>query len=165
LKSLFFAHLARPAVSPSLPLLEQPQLVKSPLLLCLLHRGAGLLRKRKERRKESQKQKRMRTALYTLAATASVAGLASAARQSFFFGGDGSPFLNNLGNNDVPGQIPLGDSPDEPHTPASPPVSAADRSAHWRPQVHFSAPDNWLNDPNGLFVDSKGVWHLYYQCK
>lgn len=23
----------------------------------------------------------------------------------------------------------------------------------------------FMNDPNGLFKDSKGVWHLYYQCK
>ena len=39
------------------------------------------------------------------------------------------------------------------------------RRDHWRPQIHFSPPKNWLNDPNGLFRDSKGVWHLYYQCK
>lgn len=39
------------------------------------------------------------------------------------------------------------------------------RRDHWRPQVHFSPPKNWLNDPNGLFRDSKGTWHLYYQCK
>ncbi|KAF6798096.1 hypothetical protein CSOJ01_12841 [Colletotrichum sojae] len=38
-----------------------------------------------------------------------------------------------------------------------------DRSARWRPQVHFSPPANWLNDPNGLFVDTDGVWHMYYQ--
>ncbi|GKT43300.1 invertase [Colletotrichum spaethianum] len=40
---------------------------------------------------------------------------------------------------------------------------AADRSGRWRPQIHFSPPADWLNDPNGLFVDSKGVWHMYYQ--
>lgn len=22
-----------------------------------------------------------------------------------------------------------------------------------------------MNDPNGMFVDSDGVWHLYYQCE
>jgi hypothetical protein len=33
----------------------------------------------------------------------------------------------------------------------------------WRPQVHFSPPQNFLNDPNGMFVDSNGTWHLYYQ--
>ena len=31
-----------------------------------------------------------------------------------------------------------------------------------RPQFHFSAPANWINDPNGL-IHYKGVWHLYYQ--
>ncbi|ROW04764.1 hypothetical protein VMCG_04731 [Cytospora schulzeri] len=32
-----------------------------------------------------------------------------------------------------------------------------------RPQVHFSPPQHFLNDPNGLFVDANGTWHLYYQ--
>ncbi|KAF9873503.1 hypothetical protein CkaCkLH20_08962 [Colletotrichum karsti] len=42
-------------------------------------------------------------------------------------------------------------------------MASADRSARWRPQIHFSPPANWLNDPNGLFIDSDGVWHMYYQ--
>jgi levanase/fructan beta-fructosidase len=32
----------------------------------------------------------------------------------------------------------------------------------WRPQYHFSPPQNWTNDPNGLiYLD--GQYHLYYQ--
>lgn len=32
-----------------------------------------------------------------------------------------------------------------------------------RPQVHFSPPQFFMNDPNGMFVDANGTWHLYYQ--
>ncbi|KAL8369644.1 hypothetical protein RB595_000129 [Gaeumannomyces hyphopodioides] len=32
-----------------------------------------------------------------------------------------------------------------------------------RPQVHFSAPQNFMNDPNGMFLDGQGLWHAYYQ--
>src|ERR1700712_5474863 len=40
-----------------------------------------------------------------------------------------------------------------------------DYRGQWRPQVHFSPPSNFLNDPNGCFLDADGIWHLYYQCK
>ncbi|KAF5355439.1 hypothetical protein D9758_006421 [Tetrapyrgos nigripes] len=32
-----------------------------------------------------------------------------------------------------------------------------------RPQVHFSPPQGFMNDPNGCFLDTNGTWHLYYQ--
>ena len=38
-------------------------------------------------------------------------------------------------------------------------------SGDLRPQIHFSPPTNFMNDPNGMFIDSEGTWHLYYQRK
>jgi fructan beta-fructosidase len=32
----------------------------------------------------------------------------------------------------------------------------------FRPELHFTAKDTWLNDPNGL-VHHDGMWHLYFQ--
>ncbi|KAE9400398.1 Arabinanase/levansucrase/invertase [Gymnopus androsaceus JB14] len=40
---------------------------------------------------------------------------------------------------------------------------AANYSLPWRPQVHFTPPENWMNDPNGLYRDANGLWHMYYQ--
>ena len=36
-------------------------------------------------------------------------------------------------------------------------------TGHYRPQVHYSAPQGFMNDPNGLFIDSTGTYHMYYQ--
>ena len=32
----------------------------------------------------------------------------------------------------------------------------------YRPQIHFSPKEKWMNDPNGM-VYYKGVYHLFYQ--
>ncbi|KAJ9648810.1 Invertase [Coniosporium tulheliwenetii] len=32
-----------------------------------------------------------------------------------------------------------------------------------RPQVHYSPPQGFMNDPNGMFIDVDGLYHLYYQ--
>ncbi|KAM3068691.1 Invertase [Clarireedia jacksonii] len=38
-----------------------------------------------------------------------------------------------------------------------------DYSGALRPQIHYSPPQNFMNDPNGLFRDADGLWHIYYQ--
>lgn len=40
---------------------------------------------------------------------------------------------------------------------------AGDYSGPLRPQIHFSAPQGFINDPNGMFIDENKTWHLYYQ--
>lgn len=40
----------------------------------------------------------------------------------------------------------------------------ADYSGPLRPQLHFSPEEGFMNDPNGMFLDDDGTWHLYYQC-
>ncbi|KZZ98777.1 invertase precursor [Moelleriella libera RCEF 2490] len=51
-------------------------------------------------------------------------------------------------------------------TQADPPFGtpvAGDYGGRFRPQVHFSAPKQFMSDPNGLFRDENDTWHLYYQ--
>lgn len=43
-------------------------------------------------------------------------------------------------------------------------LAEVDYDGPLRPQLHYSPPDGFMNDPNGMFLDDKGVWHLYYQC-
>ncbi|KAI0906079.1 glycosyl hydrolase [Ustulina deusta] len=46
--------------------------------------------------------------------------------------------------------------------PTQTPISG-DYTGLLRPQIHFSPPQGFMNDPNGMFVDADGTWHLYYQ--
>ena len=52
----------------------------------------------------------------------------------------------------------------EPTVPTGIPI-AGNYTGPLRPQIHFSPPVNFMNDPNGMFVDADGVYHLYYQCR
>lgn len=47
--------------------------------------------------------------------------------------------------------------------PTGTPVEG-DYTGALRPQVHFSPPKYFMNDPNGMFLDGNGTYHLYYQC-
>lgn len=38
-----------------------------------------------------------------------------------------------------------------------------DYGGQYRPQIHYSPPKHFMNDPNGMFRDKNGTWHLYYQ--
>lgn len=50
----------------------------------------------------------------------------------------------------------------EPSVPTGTPI-AANYTGEYRPQVHYSPPKGFMNDPNGMFRDADRLWHLYYQ--
>lgn len=52
--------------------------------------------------------------------------------------------------------------PDTPDTPDEDAAVQDNYSQAYRPQIHFSPAQNWINDPNGMVYDN-GVWHLFYQ--
>jgi beta-fructofuranosidase len=49
----------------------------------------------------------------------------------------------------------------EPTVPTGTPI-AGNYTGALRPQIHYSPPTNFMNDPNGMFY-LDGTWHLYYQ--
>ncbi|KAL8905536.1 MAG: hypothetical protein Q9171_006632 [Xanthocarpia ochracea] len=50
----------------------------------------------------------------------------------------------------------------EPSVPTGRPIPG-DYTGALRPQIHYSPPRGFMNDPNGMFLDPEGVYHLYYQ--
>ncbi|GAN54116.1 glycosyl hydrolase family 32 domain-containing protein [Tanticharoenia sakaeratensis NBRC 103193] len=47
-------------------------------------------------------------------------------------------------------------------TAARPAFAASQDTPEFRPQYHFTPPQHWMNDPNGLLYD-KGSFNLFYQ--
>lgn len=48
------------------------------------------------------------------------------------------------------------------NVPTGTPI-VGDYNGAYRPQLHYSPPQHFMNDPNGMFRGADGVWHLYYQ--
>ncbi|KAG5992647.1 hypothetical protein E4U52_002639 [Claviceps spartinae] len=44
-------------------------------------------------------------------------------------------------------------------------AKVGDYTGPLRPQIHYSPPKGFMNDPNGMFRDDNGIWHYYYQYK
>ena len=42
-------------------------------------------------------------------------------------------------------------------------MSAQQHGEILKPGFHITAPDGWMNDPNGMFQSQQGVYHIFYQ--
>ncbi|EIW62931.1 uncharacterized protein TRAVEDRAFT_141481 [Trametes versicolor FP-101664 SS1] len=56
----------------------------------------------------------------------------------------------------------MAQDPTVPAVPTGTPIPG-DYNGPYRPQVHFTPPQHFMNDPNGMFLDANGTYHLYYQ--
>lgn len=64
---------------------------------------------------------------------------------------------------DSPEFITAPETPDVDDTGTdSPVVSSSNYTELYRPQIHFTPAQNWMNDPNGM-VYNDGVYHLFFQ--
>ena len=50
----------------------------------------------------------------------------------------------------------------EPGVPTNKPITG-NYNGPLRPQIHYSPPQGFMNDPNGCHRGADGTWHLYYQ--
>ena len=57
---------------------------------------------------------------------------------------------------------PLIDNPDPKDPEPTEPVNTSSYNELYRPQIHFTPAQNWMNDPNGM-VYYDGTYHLFYQ--
>lgn len=72
--------------------------------------------------------------------------------------------LPSCGDDSKPEFIAPAETPDDPaaDNPAESAPASSDYAELYRPQIHFSPAQNWMNDPNGM-VYNDGVYHLFFQ--